>query len=142
MAVQMSLLSLLLLGATVTARPQLIIKTEPVKIIGSRTMVLLNLTNATAESIHSVKATAFVTNDREVVVGRATRWIVGAVPAKSELAPKESALFSFVVPLDRNYDGTTNLQCRFVFNRLVFANGRIGNVQNDIQISTNASQHP
>jgi hypothetical protein len=93
---------------------KLIVKVETPKEVGKRAHVRLTVKNTFTNKLESARATIFLLNDEEKVVGQKSEWIIGGAKEKPGLAPDASTTYNFVLPADKPFTKT-----KLIVNRIV-----------------------
>lgn len=112
-------LIILALTLPLVVQAKLIVKVEPAKTTGQKTVIKLNLKNTFAQKIDSARAQLFLSNDEGKVVGQATQWVIGGTKEKSALAPEASTTFNFVVTTDKPFT-----KSKVIFTKIVLDGGK------------------
>jgi hypothetical protein len=102
-----------------SAEAKLIVQTGEARRMGDKVIVKLALKNTFSEKIESVRATLFLMDDKDKVVGQKTEWVIGGSKEKPSLAPGTSTSYNFVLPSQKSFTKT-----RFVFNRIILDGGK------------------
>lgn len=109
----------LMLLAPVQGYARLVAKLEGARLSGSKAVVKLTLKNTFTNTVESARATLFLMNDQDKVVGQKSEWVIGGKRDKSALAPDATTTYNFVVPADKPFTKT-----KVVFNRIVLEGGK------------------
>ena len=115
------------------ASAQLAVTVSPAKFIGSRAVVALAMRNNFAGRIESARAVCFILDDQGKMVSQASRWVIGGSGDKIGLAAGETNAFNFVVATAKPL-ATTNLTAKVSFSRVVLEDGKLADVQKDVQV--------
>jgi hypothetical protein len=123
--------------AAATANAQLAVSVPPVKVMGSKALVKLEIRNTFAEKVESARAVCFLADEQGKVVGHATQWVIGgalrtATSERPALEPGATNAFYFVIATDRAT--STNLAARVNFSRVVLEGGKLADVMKDVRI--------
>ena len=121
-------LALLFFAATVHAR--LTVQVDEPKKTGEKAIVKLTLKNTFAEKIESARATVFLLNDDDKVVGQSAQWVIGGTKDKPALAPKASTTYNFVIKTDKPFTKT-----KLIFNRIILEGGKLADPKTSVEIS-------
>ena len=113
----------------------LIIQSSPAKTTGNKTVIKLDLKNTGASEIGSVRATVFLLDAQGQMVGQAARWILGGTKDRPGLAPEAKTTYNFVVTGTKPF-----AQTKLMVNRIVFADGHLGDVLKDVTIETETNR--
>lgn len=114
-----ALVILLSLMTAAAADAKLIVKVGASKSASAKTVVKLTLQNTFSARIESVRATLFLFDDQEKVVGQATHWVIGGTKDKPALASDTSSTYNFVIPSDKPFAKT-----KLIVNRIVLEGGK------------------
>jgi hypothetical protein len=112
---------------------QLEVSVSQPKITGSKSVIKLEMKNTFTEPIQSAQATVFLSDGNNQHFGQATKWVIGNGKKLPVLAGGAETTFNFVIPLTKTMD-VTNLQAQVTFNRLVIGDGKVVNVNKNVQI--------
>lgn len=113
---------LLLLAAftlPVSVEAELIVNVSEPKTASAKALVKLTVQNTFSEKVESARATMFLLNEQEKLVGQATQWIVGGTDEKPALASNASITYNFVIPTDKPFTKT-----KLIFNRIILEGGK------------------
>ena len=129
----MKLFLLLLLGA-LTAEAQLAVEMSPLKLVGQKAVVKLELKNGFAERIESARAVCFLIDDQGKMVGQATKWVIGGGGASNGtgLVAGAKANYNFVISMERVT--TTNLTAKIQFSRVILEGGKSVDPSQSVQV--------
>ena len=129
----MKLFLLLLLGA-LTAEAQLAVDISPIKLVGQKAVVKLELKNGFTEKIESARAVCFLMDDQGKMVGQATKWVIGGGGASNEtgLVAGAKANNNFVISTERVT--TTNLTAKIQFSRVILEGGKSMDPTKSVQV--------
>jgi hypothetical protein len=111
---------------------KLTIKLNQPQQAAGKTLVKLTLRNTFTNKVESARATLFLLNDDEKVVGQSSQWVVGGTKDKPALAPGASATYNFVVPTDKPFT-----KAKLIFNRIILEGGRQVDPANNFEIEKN-----
>ncbi len=128
MIIRLCLLTLMWLLAS-TAPAALMVQVAPPKSTGTKAIVKLDLQNTYSGKIKSVRAVMFLVNDQGKVVGQTASWIIGGGKDKPALAPSAKTTYNFLVPADKPFT-----KSKLIISRIIMEDGKLGNVQKDVQI--------
>jgi hypothetical protein len=112
----------LLFSAFALAQPvdaKLLVKVSDAKTAANKTLAKLTLKNSFTNKVESARATIFLLNDQDKVVGQASQWVIGGTKDKAPLAPSASTTYGFVIPSDKPFTKT-----KLIFNRIVLEGGK------------------
>jgi hypothetical protein len=105
------------------AEAQLSVKVDAPKHGGGKALIKLTLKNGFNEKLESARATLFLLNDQDKVIGQKSEWVVGGssrtATEKPALAPDASTTYNFVIPSDKPFTKT-----KLIFNRIVLEGGK------------------
>ncbi len=132
--------SLLLICGGV-ARAELTVKVDAPKQVGQKTVIKLTMKNTFKEKVESARAQVFLIDDNGKVVGQAVQWVIGGTKEKQVLAPNGEAIFNFVVKSAKPLTAT-NLTSKVIFSRVVLENGKLVDVNKDVQIRASDENVP
>jgi len=118
-SVRQLLLSVALLSFVEIAQAKLSVQVDKAKQIGEKAVVKLTLKNTFPEKIESARATVFLLNDDDKVVGQSAQWVIGGTKDKPALAPKASTTYNFVIKTDKPFTKT-----KLIFNRIILEGGK------------------
>jgi hypothetical protein len=121
---------ILLLLSCASAMAKLNVEVEKPKQIGGKAVVTLKLENTFAEKIESARATVFLLNDDDKVVGQSAQWVIGGAKDKPALAPKASTTYNFVIKTDKPFT-----KKKVIFNRIVLEGGKLADPIREVEIS-------
>jgi hypothetical protein len=129
----MKLFLLLLLGV-LTAKAQLAVDVSPLKLVGQKAVVKLELKNGFAEKIESARAVCFVMDDQGKMVGQATKWVIGGDGASNGtgLVAGAKANYNFVISTAQTT--TTNLTAKIQFSRVILEGGKSMDPTKSVQV--------
>jgi hypothetical protein len=106
-----------------SADAKLGVRVEAPKQSGGKVVIKLTLKNGFKERVESTRATLFLLNDEDKVVGQKSEWIIGGSSRtgtdKPALAPDASTAYNFVLPADKPFTKT-----KLIFNRIVLEGGK------------------
>lgn len=112
---------------------QLVVTVSPPKTTGSRAVVKLEMKNTLSESVASARATVFLLDGQNKVIGESTKWVIGGAKDKPPLAVDRETNFNFVIQTSKPII-PTNLTARVSFNRAVFTGGKLADVTKDVVV--------
>lgn len=115
------------------ARADLIVKYEPVNVVGHEALIKLNMRNTFSLKIQSARAVVFLMDSQGSVVGQSVKWVITGQKDFPALPPGGTNQFNFVVPLNRTID-TTNLTAKVQFNRVTLENGQPVNIPTSVTV--------
>ena len=113
------LLGVALLSFVQITHAKLSVQVHDAKQVGEKAVVTLTLKNTFAEKIESARATVFLMNDDDKVVGQNAQWVIGGTKDKPALAPKASMTYNFVIKTDKPFTKT-----KLVINRIILEGGK------------------
>lgn len=122
----------LLAGLVLSLQADLIVKPAPLKIVGQKAVIKLELKNTFTNAVESARAAVFIMDEQGKVYGQATRWVIGGTKDRPALEPDQETTFHFVVPLGGEL--STNLQAQVQFNRVILQGGKVADARKEIQI--------
>jgi hypothetical protein len=141
----MKILSSIILCLIISvARAELSVAVSPPKFAGQKADVPLALKNNLNENVRSARAVVFLIDDQGKVVAQGTKWIIGGLPSSSGLAVGATNVFHFVVDGPKPFP-RTNLTAKVTVNRVVLENGRLADVNKDVQVkpaNSESREHP
>jgi hypothetical protein len=106
----------------------------PLKVGGHKCLIRLTLKNAFSEKVESARATVFLTDDQNKVVGQATRWVIGGTKDRPALEPDKEIVFNFVVTTKESAS-TNGLTPKITFNRVILEGGKLADPVKSVQIT-------
>jgi hypothetical protein len=115
---------------------QLALTVSPVKITGSKAVVPLTMKNSFAEKIESARATLFLLDEHDKVIGQTARWVIGGTKDKPPLLPNQTTAFNFVVPIQKSA-ALANLQAKVTFTRIILGGGKLADVKQGVEFIKN-----
>ena len=121
------LFAIVLLLPAFIGNAALTVKVDAPKQQGMKAVVKLTLRNGLRERIEGVRATVFLTDGTEKVVGQATRWIIGGTTEGKGLPPKGTTNYHFVIEAKRPVT-SANL----IVNRVLLEGGKVADVKRDV----------
>ena len=101
------------------ADAKLVVKQADPKTTSSKTLVKLTIQNTFSSRVESVRATMFLIDAEEKIVGQATQWVIGGTHEKPALAPNASTTFNFVIAADKPFSKT-----KLIINRIILEGGK------------------
>jgi hypothetical protein len=101
-----------------SAQAKLIVKVEEPKGPGQKTIIELSIKNSFTQKVESARATVFLIDDNDKVVGQSAQWVIGGTKDKPGLAPKASTTYNFVIKTDKPFTKT-----KVIFNRILLEGG-------------------
>jgi hypothetical protein len=101
------------------ADAKLVVKQADPKTTSSKTLVKLTLQNTFSAKVESARATMFLIDTQDKIVGQATQWVIGGTQEKPALASNASTTFNFVIASDKPFTKT-----KLIFNRIVLEGGK------------------
>lgn len=110
---------LLVLGSEKAAQAKLTVKTENPKHGSGKSIVKVTLKNTFEEKVESARATLFLMDDQDKVVGQKSEWVIGGTKDKPGLSPNATTTYNFVVPSDKPFTKT-----KLIFNRIILDGGK------------------
>ena len=129
----MKTILIIVIFAALTGNAQLAVSISALKVSGQKTVVPLVMQNHFNQKIESARASVFLLDERGKMVGQSTKWVIGGEKTSPSLAPNATNAFNFVITSDKPLS-KTNLTARVVFNRIVFADGKLGDPAKDVKI--------
>ncbi len=114
-----ALILITFLATLSSSHGKLLVKQDEPKQAVKKVLVKLSLKNTFTNRIESARATIFLLNDQEKVVGQASQWVIDGTKGKAALAPDASTTYNFVVPSDKPFTKT-----KLIFNRIVLGGGK------------------
>jgi hypothetical protein len=111
--------TILFLVAAHTADAKLLVRVDEPTRAAKKILMKVSLKNTFGENVDSARATLFLFNDQDKMVGQSTQWIIGGTKDKPALAPNASATFNFVIPSDKPFTKT-----KLIFNRIILEGGK------------------
>jgi hypothetical protein len=136
-------LIILLLSAT-AASAALNVTVFPPKVTGQKAEVPLVLKNNLNEDIRSARAVVFLLDGQGKVIAQGTKWIIGGVGSSPGLPVGGTNTFHFVVEASKPFTHT-DLTAKVTINRVVLENGRLADVNKDVQVkpaNSESVEHP
>jgi|ERR1017187_5839202 hypothetical protein len=121
----------------ISARADLMVTMEPVKVTGQKAVVKLEMKNTFAEEVQSARAVVFLLDAHGKVIGQSTRWVIGGTRYLPGLPPGATNNYSFVITSPKPF-AATNLTAKVQFSRVVLESGKLANVTQDVKMN-NAS---
>ncbi len=121
----------------VAGYPQLMVETQPLKLMASKAVVPLTLKNSFEAKIESAKASVFLLDEQGKMVGQGSRWVIGGetqVGPKAGLKAGGTNVFHFVITSDKPFT-STNLTPKIIFSRVVLEGGKTVDVLKDVKIT-------
>jgi hypothetical protein len=115
------------------ANAQLTVTVLSPKVTGQKAVVPLALKNGLAEKVESARAAVFLLDEQGKMVAHGTRWVIGAGPDQSGLAPGATNAFNFVIATDKPFP-TTNLTAKLTFSRVVLEAGKSADITKDVRV--------
>jgi hypothetical protein len=85
-----------------SASAALVVKLEPPKRTGQKTVIKVTMKNTFKERIESARARLFVTNSESRTLSPETRWVIGGGTDRPALAPGATTTYHFVVTSDKD----------------------------------------
>ena len=119
------------------AMAQLAVMVSPMKVVGQKAVVKLEMKNNLADKVESARAVCFLLDDQGRMVGQSTKWVIGGSKDKAGLAADASRTFNFVVSSPQPWT-TTNLTAKISFSRIVLNGGKLADVRRDVSVTTAA----
>jgi hypothetical protein len=110
-------------------KAQLAVSVLPVKVVGQKAVVRLEMKNNLADKIESARAVCFFLDDHGKMIGQSTKWVIG----KDGLESKGQTTFNFVITSRQPFT-TTNLTTKIAFSRIMLANGPLTDMQNEVLV--------
>jgi hypothetical protein len=101
------------------AEAKLFVKVDDPTRVGDKAIIKLTLKNTFSDKVKSARATLFLMNDEDKVVGQKSEWIIGGTKDKPGLAPNESTTYNFVVQPEKPFTKT-----KLIFNRIILDGGK------------------
>jgi hypothetical protein len=98
---------------------KLIVKLADPKQAAKKVLVKLTVKNTFTNKVESARATLFLLNDQEKIVGQASQWVIGGTKDKAALAPNASMTYNFAVPSEKPFT-----KAKLIFNRIVLEGGK------------------
>ncbi len=119
---------------TFNCSAQLEVTLGPLKVLGHKAVLPLNLKNSFAEKIDSARAVVFLLDEQGKMIGQSTQWVIGGTKDHSSLAVNATNTFHFVISSAHPF-ATTNLTAKVSFSRLVLEGGQLADPSKDVKIS-------
>jgi hypothetical protein len=119
---------------TATVHGQMAATIPPVKIVGQKAIVQLAMTNNLAVSIESARATCFVLDQQDKMIGQSAKWVIGGSKDRPALLPKSGTTFNFVITSPQPLV-TTNLTAKVSFSRVVLNGGKVADVKQAVTVT-------
>jgi len=127
-----------LLLAVASANAQLTVTVSLVKVAGQKAIVPLKMRNAFPEKIESARATAFLLDGQDKVVGQATQWVIGGTKDRPALGPDKETTFHLVVERrgtkGKGQTAPPPVKAKVAFTRLVLEGGKSVDPSKHVQI--------
>lgn len=126
-----TLMVLLLFPCAISVHAALELTVGKPKTYTKLTVIKMDLHNSFTDQIKSAEAVVFLMSDKGKVVGQKSRWILGGPERRPSLAPDSSTTFFFVVSNAQSFATT-----KVLVTRIVFENGKLGNILRDVKIQS------
>ena len=124
-------LAFLFLLWALAVQAQLAATVSPMKIISTKAIVLLAMTNNLSAPVESARAVCFLLDDQGRMVGQSSKWVIGGTKDRPVLQPKAGTTFNFVISSPQPFT-TTNLTAKVSFSRVVLNGGKLANIPYDV----------
>jgi hypothetical protein len=131
--IKLCLLAVLL--SPLLASAQLAVSVSPPKITGTKALIKLEIKNTLSEAVQSARASVFLLDAQNQIIGQATKWVIGGTQDKPALAPEHQTTYNFVVQATRPFPAT-NLTAQVSFSRVVLAGGKLADALKDVSVTT------
>lgn len=128
----------MVVALTISARADLLVTSEPVKVNGQSALVKLDMRNTFKQKVESVRAVVFLMDPQGVVVGQSVKWVITGQKDLPALPSGGTNRFYFVIPLNRPLT-SSNLTAKVQFNRVELDNGRLVSIP--IAVKVTESKH-
>ena len=115
------------------ASAQLTVAVSQPKVTGSKAVVKLEMKNAFEEPVQSARATVFLVNGQNKVIGQSAKWVIGGTPKLSSLAAGGTNAFFFVFRSGEPFT-TTNLTAKVTFGRVLLKSGKVVDVKQKVEL--------
>jgi hypothetical protein len=112
---------------------ELVVNVQPTKVTGQKAIVPLQIENNWTHRVESARAAVFILDDQGKMVGRSTRWVIGADNESKGLPSGGTNLFYFVVPLEKSVSHT-NITAKVTFTRVVLEGGKLADANKEVKI--------
>lgn len=132
-----SLLFSYIAAICLVARADLIVTASEPKTTGQKTVIKLELKNTFPEKIESVRAVAFLLDDKGKMIGQSTKWVIGGSKSNPGLESGKETTFNFVVK-SAHPIAATNLTTKITFSRVVLEGGKLADPIKQVRIE----EHP
>lgn len=118
----------------VTNADLLVLVNKP-KVTGNKAVVSMQMENTFDVPIQSARATVFLVDDKNHVVGQSTtKWVIGGAKGKQALAAGHETAYNFVISAISS-GSIANLTANVSFNRVVLANGKLADLTKQVIIA-------
>jgi len=115
------------------AGAQLAVTISSPKIVGQKAVVKLTMKNNLSEQIEFARAAVFLSDAQGLMIGTATKWVIGGTKNRPPLESKAEATFNFVVTSPQPF-ASTNITATVTFDQMSLAGGQMADIKKDIQI--------
>lgn len=129
---------------TSTADAALNVTVFPPKVTGQKADVPLLFKNDLNENVRSARAVVFLLDGQGKVVAQGTKWIIGGIASSPGLPVGGTNAFHFVVEATKPFTHT-DLTAKVTINRVVLENGKLADVNKDVQVkpaNSESVEHP
>lgn len=127
-------LGILLFVTGFSAHGALVVKIAEPTTVSSKTAVKLTIKNTFSERVESARATVFLLDSQEKVVGQTVKWVIGGSKDRPPLKADSETTFNFVIT-----DAKPFSKMKVMFNRVILENGKLADAVKDVEISFSES---
>ncbi|MDX1951093.1 MAG: hypothetical protein SFY81_02850 [Verrucomicrobiota bacterium] len=124
------ILSIAFVLGTLSVNAALVVTIAEPKTAASKSVIKLTIQNTFTEQVTSARATLFLVDEKEKVVGQSVNWVIGGSKAKPALKPDGKTTFNFVLT-----DAKPFTRVKLMFNRVILQNGKLADPMKDVVIS-------
>jgi hypothetical protein len=115
-------------------RAQLIVTVGTVSVVGQDALVPLGMTNELSEKVELARAICSLYDEQRMLVGQATRWIVGGSNTNG-LAAGATNFSQVVITGDKPF-ATTNLRARVRFDKVLLEGGNLADLTKQVSVTS------